>query len=319
MTDFWTTMSQHWNETFWSSWVMVIVVINYGTILFLFLWAPWVKIPTEEDGTTGHAWSDGEVREGLAKLPKWWLIISSGMFIFAFVYVVLYPSFGSHKGVKGWTSFEQMQEQLAVTDSQSHELWERIRTTSVLDLSKDEQAMRLGTRLFDDNCAACHGYDAKGNTIVGAPNLTDNTWQFGGKVSDVVHTITKGRVGSMPPWESALGYGKVKNVANYILGLSGASHDAGAAKVGKKVYDSTCVACHGADATGNQMLGAPNLTDNIWKWGGSHDEVIHTIAKGRNGHMPAWEGRLNKDEIHLLAAWVLSHDNTEEAIAANDK
>lgn len=319
MTDFWTAMSQFWDGSFWSGWVMVIAVINYGSILFLFLWAPWVKVPTIEDGTTGHVWANGAVREGLANVPKWWLILSSIAFLSAFFYLILYPGFGSHKGSLEWSSFEQMQQELSVTDARQAPLWDVIKSTPTLELGHNKEAMALGERLFDDNCAACHGYDAKGIATVGAPDLIDNTWEFGGKVSDVVASITHGRSGVMPAWESQLRYGQIKNVANYVLGLSGATHDTAAAAVGKRIFDKNCGVCHGADGTGNQMLGAPDLADNIWKWGGSLEAIMTTIEHGRQGHMPAWDQRLNADEIHVLAAWVLSHDNTKEALAANGK
>lgn len=317
MTDFWSSMSQFWDGSFWSGWVMTLIVINYGVILFLFLWAPRVSIPTLEDGTTGHVWANGAIREGLANLPKWWLILSTIGFISAFVYTVRYPAFGEHKGIHQWTSFEQMQEELAVTDAKKAPLLAAIKSTPVLALAQNPQAMQLGERLFDDNCAACHGYDAKGGVTVGAPDLVDNTWEFGGKVSDVVASITHGRSGVMPAWEGQLRYGQIKNVAHYVLSLSGAAHDTAAAAVGKRVFDKNCSVCHGVDGTGNQMLGAPDLADNIWKWGGSLDAIMATIEHGRQGHMPAWDKRLTPDEIHVLAAWVLSHDNTKEALAAN--
>lgn len=195
---------------------------------------------------------------------------------------------------------------------------DRIANTPILELSDDTQAMRHAQRLFDDNCAACHGYDAKGVPVLGAPNLTDNTWDWGGSVDAITATITRGRSGVMPGWEAQLGYGKVKNVAHYVLGLAGESHDSAAAAAGERVFNQNCVACHGADGTGNQMLGAPNLTSGEWKWGGSQEDVIATIAHGRQGHMPSWQARLSETEIHLLAAWVLSHDNTDEAIAASN-
>lgn len=320
MNEYLTALSKVWSGDFWSWWVMVLVVINYGTILFLFLWGPWVKIPTIEDGTTGHVWANGTLREGLKNLPKWWLLLSTAAFIAAFIYLVRYPGFGgAHEGSLKWTSWGQMHQQIAASTAKQAPLWERVQSQSVLALTKDPEAMRLGKRLFDDNCAACHGLDAKGVATIGAPNLTDNTWLFGGKVDDVVSSITNGRNGVMPAWEGQLRYGQIKNVANYVLSLSGASSDAAAAAAGKRVYDSTCAACHGADAKGNQMLGAPDLVDNIWKWGGSFDTVMTTIEKGRNGHMPAWQARLDPNEIHVLAAWVLSHGNTTEALAAGDK
>jgi len=317
MSDYLAALDRIWSGDLWSGWVMALVVINYGTILFLFLWAPWVKIPTVKDGTTGHVWANGAIREGLRKLPKWWLLMSSAAFIAAFIYLVLYPGFGSHKGTLKWTSHQQMQQQIAANEAKMAPLREAIKNQPVLALSKNPQAMQLGKRLFDDNCAACHGYDAKGNQVIGAPNLTDNTWLYGGKVSDVEQSITQGRHGVMPPWKSVLRYGQIKNVAHYVLSLSGESHDAGAAAVGKRVFDTYCMACHGADGKGNRQLGAANLTDHVWKYGGTLKDVMTTIENGRQGHMPAWSDRLDANEIRVLSAWVLSHDNTEEAVSSD--
>ncbi len=319
MTDFWTVMSQYWPGEFWSTWAMVIITINYGSILFLFLWGPWVDIPTAEDGTTGHVWSHGNIRESLHKLPVWWLIISTIGFVVAFCYLILYPAYGSSKGILGWTAYEQMMDGLAEDHQKMKPMLDRIESTPILELAKDDQSMRYANRLFEDNCAACHSYDAQGNHVVGAPNLTDNTWQFGGSVKAVHHSIAAGRNGIMPAWSSALTYGEIKNVANYVLSLSGAPHETAAAHAGERVFKTNCVACHGADAEGNQLLGAVNLTDDVWKWGGSLEAVIHTIEHGRKGHMPTWSKRLNKTEIKVLAAWVLSHDNTKEAVAALNK
>lgn len=319
MTDFWTAMSQHWSEATWSTWVIVIICINYGSILFLFLWAPWVKIPEAEDGTTGHVWSHGKIRENLHPLPLWWLIISSIGFISAAFYLVRYPAFGAYPGTAGWTSYQQMQEHLSKLDAQSADLWNRIENTSILDLDKDPNAMHLGQRLFDDNCAACHGYDAKGNKIIGAPNLTDNIWLYGGTTKKVVNSITHGRHGVMPAWSGTLRYGEIKNVASYVRGLSGLPHNVGAAKVGKPIFEKNCSVCHGADGEGKQLLGAANLTDDFWKYGGSMEHIMHTIEHGRKGHMPSWGDRLSDREIRVIAAWVFSHDNTKAALAASDK
>ena len=305
--------------SFWAGWVMAYVVINYGVIFLLYLWAPRVDIPVDSDGTTGHSWSHGMIKEGLHKLPRWWLISSGLSFLFAFIYLVQYPGFGNFEGIRGWDSTKELHEHIANNNEKLAGLVQQIKDQSVLELTKNEDAMKLGQRLFEDNCAACHGYQAQGSQLIGAPKLTDNTWLYGGKVNDIIHTITYGRNGVMPGWVATLGEGGVNKVANYVLSLSGQAHDAQAAAAGQKLYSTTCVACHGMEGKGMQMLGAPNLTDKDWLYGGSLTTVAQTIRHGRNGHMPAWNGRLNEQQIKVLAAWVLSHDNTAEAIAAGDK
>lgn len=306
-------------SSFWAGWVMAYVIINYGVIFLLYLWAPRADIPTAEDGTTGHSWSHGLIKEGLHKLPKWWLIISGFGFLSAFVYLTLYPGFGNNEGVFGWSSTAELHERIAKSNTQQAPLIEKINTDSVLMLAQNEEALKVGQRLFEDNCAACHGYEAQGSQLIGAPLLTDNIWLYGGKVNDVVHTITYGRNGVMPGWVGAIGEGGVLKVANYVLSLSGLTHNEKSAAEGEKIFAGTCVACHGAEGKGNPMLGAPDLTDNDWLYGSSLTSVAQSIRDGRSGKMPAWNDRLNEQQIKLLAAWVLSHDNTEAAIAAGDK
>lgn len=303
---------------FWSGWVMALVVINYVVIFFLFVWASKVSIPTDQDGTTGHSWSHGSIKEGMHALPKWWLILSTLAFIAAAIYLVRYPGFGSYKGSLGWTSYQQMQEEVAGLNAKMTTLLADINDQSVLELSANPDAMNLGQRLFHDNCAACHGYDAKGSHLLGAPNLTDNIWLYGGKVDDILNTINNGRAGTMPSW-AALGAENVDNATAYVLSLAGLEHDAVAAAAGKEVFAGTCAACHGVEGLGNPMLGAPNLTDADWLYGSSFDTIHHSIDQGRQGVMPAWAGRLNEQQIKVLAAWVLSHDNTEAAVAAGDQ
>ncbi len=304
---------------FWSGWIMTLVVINYVTILILFIWATRVNIPTDEDGTTGHSWANGTIREGLQKLPRWWLVMSSLGFVAAFIYLVLYPGFGNNEGIYGWTSTKQMHEQIVESNAKKAPLIDQIQAQSVLELTKNNEALKVGKRLFEDNCAACHGYEAQGSQLLGAPKLTDNIWLYGGKASDVIHTITYGRQGIMPAHNASLDSAKINNVANYVLSLSGLAYNEAAAEKGQPIFAQTCAVCHSADATGNQMLGAPNLTDDDWLYGNSITTVKESISNGRHGVMPAWDDRLNENQIKLLAAWVLSHDNTEQAVAAGEE
>lgn len=301
---------------FWSGWVMALIIINYVAVFILFIWAPRIKIPVQEDGTTGHTWANGFIREAVNRLPLWWLALSTAAFIAAFIYLIRYPGFGSHEGTLGWSSVQQLKEEEAAINEKLIHIWTRVEQNSVLELSQDKSSMKVAQRLFEDNCAACHGKDGKGVSAIGAPNLTNDVWQYGGSVDAITHSITNGRKGFMPPLGKALGYGKVKNVANYVLSLSGASHEAGPAQAGKPVFEQQCAVCHGLDGTGNKMLGAPNLAAGSWKFGGTYRDIVTAIEYGRTAEMPAWKGRLDSNEIKLLAAWVLSHNNTAEALAA---
>ncbi|WHZ19325.1 MAG: Cytochrome c oxidase (cbb3-type) subunit CcoP [Rhodanobacteraceae bacterium] len=298
-------------STFWSIWVMALVVFNLGLTFVLFLWAPRAKVPVKPDGTTGHVWAHGVLREGLNNLPRWWIALSGAMFIAAFIYLWLYPGFGAHKGKLGWTAHGQLAQEVAENNAKLDPLLARFRMYTVEQLSGDQQALQMGKVLFEDNCAACHGRNAKGNMALGAPNLTDNDWLYGGTGKDITASITNGRAGVMPAW-NALGEDTVNNLVEYVLQISGQPHDAKMAAAAEPTFKSTCAACHGADGKGNQGVGAPNLTDAIWLHGGTRADIHTTIHDGRQGAMPAWHSRLSDDDIHVTAAYVYSLSHRED-------
>ncbi|RCS30788.1 cytochrome-c oxidase, cbb3-type subunit III [Rhodanobacter denitrificans] len=298
-------------STGWSFWVMFLVVLNMGITFFLYLWGPRAKIPTLPDGTSGHVWAHGVLREGVRPLPMWWVLFSGAMFVAGFVYLALFPGFGNFKGALGWTSHGELARHVAANRAELAPLMDRFKLYSVEQLASDPDALQMGKVLFEDNCAACHQRSAKGNVALGAPDLTDNDWLYGGSGSDITTSIHDGRSGVMPPWAS-LGADNVKNLAQYVLSLSGSPHDAARAAAGQPLF-ATCAACHGADGKGNQALGAPNLTDHIWLHGGSVADIEKTIGEGRQGHMPAWSPRLSDEQIHVLAAYVYhqSHQTSD--------
>ncbi|KRF01801.1 cytochrome C oxidase Cbb3 [Frateuria sp. Soil773] len=299
-------------STGWSLWVMFLVVLNLGITLFLFLWGPRAKIPTQPDGTSGHVWAHGVLREGVRRLPMWWIVLSAGMFVVGFAYLALFPGFGNYKGLLGWTSHGKLARDVAANDARLAPLMERFGLYPVEQLAGDPAAQQMGKVLFEDNCAACHQRSGKGNVLLGAPDLTDGDWLYGGDGKAIATSIHDGRSGVMPPWAS-LGEDNVKHLAQYVLSLSGAPHDAAQAAAGQPLF-ATCAACHGADGKGNTALGAPNLTDKVWLHGGSVAEVEQTIRDGRQGHMPAWSPRLSDAQIHVLAAYVyhLSHADGDD-------
>ncbi|MFK2902552.1 cytochrome-c oxidase, cbb3-type subunit III [Dyella ginsengisoli] len=289
-------------STGWSLWVMFLIVLNLGITLFLFLWGPRAKIPTLPDGTSGHVWAHGTLREGVRQLPLWWVLFSASMFVAGFAYLALFPGFGNHKGILGWTAHGELARDVAANDAKLDELLVRFRQYPVEQLAGDPAAIQMGKRLFLDNCEACHGREGRGNTLLGAPNLTDQDWLYGGDGKAILTSIQNGRAGVMPPWAS-LGEQNVKNLAQYVLSLSGAPHDAAKAAVGQPLF-ATCAACHGPEGKGNQALGAPNLTDDIWLHGGTVADIERTIGGGRQGAMPPWSSRLTEDQMRVLAAYV---------------
>ncbi|MCB2019235.1 MAG: cytochrome-c oxidase, cbb3-type subunit III [Burkholderiaceae bacterium] len=295
-------------SSFWSWWVIVLIVLNLGISFFLFLWGPRAKIPTLADGTTGHVWAHGVLREGMHPLPRWWIVISFAMFLGAFGYLVLYPGFGNSPGRLGWTAHGELARDTAANDQLLDPTLQRFAALSVEQLAGDPQAVAMGQVLFGDNCEACHGRNARGNRLLGAPNLADSDWLYGGDGKSILTSILDGRQGVMPPWGEVFDKAGVENLTNYVLSLSLRPHDADSiikASEGKKLF-TACAACHGADGKGNQALGAPNLTDNIWLYGGSPATVEATIRDGRSGHMPEWRTRLGDNASRVIAAYVYS-------------
>lgn len=302
---------------FWSGWIIALIVINLGITLFLFWWAPRVKIPTESDGTSGHVWAHGVLREGIRPLPMWWIIFSACMFIAGFAYLALYPGFGSFKGALGWTSEGELNRAVEARNTKLQVLLERWRPLSFDQLAQDPDALRIGQRLYLDNCAACHGSTGHGNEAIGAPNLTDNEWLHGGDHDTILTSILDGRGGAMPAWGAVLGDQGVNETAAYVLSLTGVKSPEGWAEAGKARFDAVCVACHGADGRGNTAVGAPDLTDGVWLYGNDFRAVATTIREGRSGSMPAWRQRLGVDQSRLVAAWVVAQGSRSGSSATS--
>jgi cytochrome c oxidase cbb3-type subunit 3 len=293
---------------FWSAWVMLLIVVNLGITLFLFLWAPRVDIPTQPDGTSGHVWAHGVLREGVRPLPTWWIVLSSVMFIVGFIYLALYPGFGAFKGLLNWTSHGELARDATANAQLEMPLRDRVRGKPIESIASDPEVLRVGQVIFIDNCAACHGREGHGNQALGAPDLTDRDWLYGGDGKSILASIEDGRRGAMPPFAGTLSEDDITNLANYVASLSGKTYDSLRVQLGKRLF-STCAACHGADAKGNFAMGAPNLTDNVWLYGGNLTTIAETIRRGRNGVMPAWRGRLSDDDASLVAAWVFAQSH----------
>ncbi|HWG71923.1 MAG TPA: cytochrome-c oxidase, cbb3-type subunit III [Steroidobacteraceae bacterium] len=293
---------------FWSGWVIALIIFNLGVTLFLFVWGLKVKIPTEPDGTSGHVWAHGVLREGVKNLPKWWIALSGGMFACGFIYLALYPGFGRSKGILGWTSQLEVARDTAANELTLGPLMRRYSTLTVEDLSRDPTALGIGQRLFIDNCAACHGRLGHGNPLLGAPNLTDDDWLYGGDGKSMLTSIEDGRRGVMPPFVGVFGEAGVANLANYVRSLSNSPHDASKAAAGKPLF-TVCSACHGPEGKGNIAIGAPNLTDHVWLYGGDIKTIEETIRNGRGGVMPAWRTRLDPQDVRVIAAWVYAQSH----------
>ena len=288
---------------FWSTYIIVITAITLIGLAWLLFATARPKPQDKAGGTTGHTW-DEDLTELNNPLPRWWL----GMFVlsmlFALAYLVLYPGLGNIRGALGWTSDKEVADQVTATNSRLQVVFAKFRDQSLDTLSHDEEALKIGRNIFVNNCAACHGSDARGAT--GFPNLADKDWLYGGDADSVLTSIRNGRSGAMPALGGVLGDGGVEEVANYVRSLSGLSHDAIKASAGKTRFEMICAACHGPQGKGNPLLGAPNLTDETWLYGSSLATIEETVNYGRNGKMPAWSTLLGNDRTRLVAAWVLA-------------
>ena len=295
----------NFSEGFWN---LFIFVCSVGGILALFFFVRAytegrAPRPGERVETTGHKW-DGDLEELNNPLPRWWLNLFYITLAFGIVYLLLYPGVGSHEMLLGWTQKKQYEEEMAAAQKRYGPIFDRYLSRDVADVAGDEEALKIGRRLFVNYCATCHGSDAGGNP--GFPSLRDSEWLYGGSPETIKTTILDGRMGVMPPWGAVLGDEGVKNVAQYVLSLSGHATDQAAAKAGEAKYREICVACHGQHGKGNQQLGAPDLTNDIWLYGGSLEDVERSIAGGRQGRMPAHRDFLGEAKVHLLAAYVYS-------------
>ncbi|PCJ50559.1 MAG: cytochrome-c oxidase, cbb3-type subunit III [Gammaproteobacteria bacterium] len=295
-------------------WSWYIIILTLGMIFFV----AWLGITyretklsnkdqeqlTSESGvpTTGHNF-DG-IEEYDNPLPSWWFWLYILSIVFALVYLFLYPGLGNYKGYLNWTSTGQWQEEVKLAEQQYGPIFERYGSIPIDKLLEEPAALKMGQRIFANNCSSCHGSSATGSR--GYPNLTDDDWLYGGSAETIKTSITQGRQAVMPALGAVIGEDGVQNVTAYIRSLSGLSVEADQVKLGETVYKTMCFACHGIDAKGQQLMGAPDLTDTTWLYGSSIKYVSESIDKGRSGQMPAFSAQLNEHQIHLVAAYVYS-------------
>jgi cytochrome c oxidase cbb3-type subunit 3 len=291
-------------STGWSLFVIVLTVANILACVWLLRWTSKPHATDEKVGggaDTGHVW-DHDLREYNNPLPKWWLWLFYVTVVFGLLYLVLYPGLGAFGGIKGWTQAQQYEEEKAAIEARAQEVLAPLAALPVADLGGNEQAMATAHNLFQQNCAQCHGSDGGG--AKGFPNLANADWQWGGDADSVVATIATGRIGAMPPWGPVLGDQGVDEVVAYVQKLSGQPTDAALATAGEARYLQVCAACHGVDGKGMAAVGAPNLTDDVWLYGGDAATLRQTIVAGRNGQMPGWNEKLGEQRVKLLAAYV---------------
>ncbi|MBP2700305.1 cytochrome-c oxidase, cbb3-type subunit III [Photobacterium lucens] len=328
--------------TFWSIWI---TVITLGTILgvaVILWWCSRDDMGVKEGEDMGHEY-DG-IREINNPLPKWWAYMFWATIVGGLVYLVLFPGLGSFKGVLGWQSsdqtvrsieesnaaiaaaqsnksLDQYAKELSDADTKFGAIFKQLAYNDtgseyrpITDIAQNPDAIKVGQRLFLQNCAQCHSSDARGQT--GFPNLADNAWLYGGEAETIKTTVMHGREGVMPAWQETLGDDGVREVTSYVLSLSGRKVNAKEALAGKQRF-VVCAACHGTDGKGNPAFGAPDLTDRTWLYGGSRKAVEATIAHGRQGIMPAWADILGEDKVQLISAYVWNLSNPTEQQPSN--
>ncbi|WP_047550392.1 cytochrome-c oxidase, cbb3-type subunit III [Methylotenera sp. G11] len=295
-----------------SFWPIFITVISVGGVigcaLLLWLTSKIKATSPNGDNTNGHVW-DENLREMNNPLPRWWVWMFIITIAFSLFYFAAYPAIGTYAGKLGWTQVNQYEQEMEAANKTIAPLYAKFAAMPIDQLAANPEAKAIGERIFMNNCAQCHGSDAHGSR--GFPNLTDKDWIHGGSPEKIAETLTNGRVGMMPPMAAAVGSeDDVKNVANYVLSLSNSSHDATRAAAGKEKF-AVCAACHGADGTGNQAIGAPNLADNIWLHGAGEEAIIKRINEGKVNQMPAQGAKFSPEQIHVLTAYVWGLSNNE--------
>ena len=294
-------MSDFFNSG-WSIFVGAATVISLLACLWL-LFVASKRTPMAADNTTGHVY-DEDLVEMNNPLPRWWMWLFILTVVFAFAYVAVFPGLGALPGQLGWTSLNQLEAEQKAAGTEMAKVYAGFSGLTPAQLSRNPNAMATGERLFINNCATCHGSDARGSK--GFPNLTDTDWLYGGSPEKIEETITLGRIGTMPPMAAAVGTAQdVRNVANYVLSLSGSAYNPIHAAAGQSKF-AVCAACHGANGKGNPALGAPNLTDKIWLHGWGDEAIITMVNHGKTNVMPAQAGRLTPEQIHVLATYVWS-------------
>ncbi len=306
-------MSDFFNSG-WSNYIALVSLVGI-------VWCIWplysqrkAKVVHTADGAvadTGHVW-DGDLRELNNPLPRWWMWMFLLSCIFGLVYLVLFPGLGSYPGVVGYSTDVALMSSMTEANDELKPVYAKYVKMDIEQVAADPKAREMGQRLFLNSCAQCHGSDAGG--AKGFPNLTDGDWLYGGSPENIKTTLINGRNGVMPAYghlESA----QIVDLANYVRSLSGLPADDAKVARGAELFKANCVACHGADGKGNIALGAPNLTDKTWLYGGSEATIVETLTKGRMAMMPSQDKVLSPEKIHLLTAYVWGLSNNKTAAA----
>jgi cytochrome c oxidase cbb3-type subunit 3 len=281
---------------FWSGWIIVLTCVSLATLTWV-VFSVYFASAANEHPDVEPVW-DNDLREGSNAPPLWWFWMLLAALVFSLVYLMLYPGLGSYKGLLNWSHGKRIVESYETYDTSFQDIRANIAAKSLAEVQNDLDLMQVSERIFKRECSACHGPDARGQASL-FPNLMDIDWQWGSSAEQIEQSIRGGRVANMLAWQSILGDDSVNQVAEYVADMG---DSAAADHPGQAVYQTNCVACHGVDGAGNPLLGAPNLADNIWLYGGDIETIKASVAAGRGGVMPAFEKRLDDMQIKLLVA-----------------
>lgn len=299
-------------SNFWSVFVAGVTVISIIACLILLVITARKKVASTADNTTGHVW-DEDLTEMNNPMPRWWMWLFVITIVFGFLYLAMYPGLGKFSGQLGWSQVGEYKREMEKGNAEIEPVYARFASMKPEEIAADAQAMAIGERLFMNNCAQCHGSDARGGKSF--PNLTDGDWLYGGSPETIRETLHQGRMGMMPPMGDAVGSAEnVRNLAHYVMSLSNSPHDSLRANLGKEHF-AACAACHGPDGKGNQALGAPNLTDDIWLHGWGEAAITTMINQGKTNQMPAQAGKLTEAQLGVLTAYVWGLSNKPGAAA----
>ncbi|MCB1643861.1 MAG: cytochrome-c oxidase, cbb3-type subunit III [Pseudomonadales bacterium] len=283
------------------SWFVTIATLVSLLVFFLILQLN--KSVSRPGQTTGHDY-DG-IQEYDNPLPAWWYWGFMFTIVFGIGYLIYYPGLGNYKGVSGWTQVGQLEADQKEADDKYGPIFAQYRSVPVEELATNPAALKMGHRMFINNCSVCHG--ATGEGSFGFPNLTDSEWLWGSEGATIETTIIGGRKAAMPAWEGVLNDSQITEVTEYVLSMSARPDvDQALADKGQQHFMTFCAACHGPEGKGQTMFGAPDLTNDIWLYGNSRSRIEYAIKKGRNGEMPAFANKLGEDKVHILAAYVKS-------------
>ena len=296
-------------NSFWPWYVAAISLVSILACALLLWIAGKAKVNAHSgagsDNTTGHVW-DENLSELNNPLPRWWMWLFILTVIFGLAYLLIFPGLGSFQGTAQWSTRAEHKDDMARMEAQVAPLYTEFATKSVESLARDPRALAIGERQFMNTCAQCHGSDGRGSKSY--PNLTNanSAWLGERGAAHIVQTVSKGRTGMMPPMAAALpGETDITDVAHYVLSLSGSPFNEVKALNGKQKF-GVCAACHGMDGKGNKTLGASNLTDDYWLHGWGEAAIVSMIKNGKTNVMPAQAPKLSADQIHVVAAYVLS-------------